>query len=690
MIAALPGGGGAAGDTPPLNDLREPVPDVKSGHAAATRRRFRYHAVTARGDAQTTLTAHFRRVTIMTIRRLTMRPISMHTLFATLALSLASLAGAAPLGAQGTLRELFCRGASGINLRVDLDPSPRDTADVVMVLEYKRPTTPPGNDVHRLEPGTCTWNPLGVAGVPVEPGRVRFDVRREAQRWSDPGTRSMDTTKRAAVFFPDPITLPRYLGDPNSYWKFFVNDATNLSTSYGALFESGVPTYVTIKGPVVLANDVRRDLLCRGGSAGLLYGGGTNAGDNLSKVLLTYRVSQGVPGPSGLGLSPGSCAWIDRTAMPAEPGAIAFITARNAQLKQTQSGSAVDRTPTAAERYPDVNTIPEYLKDPAHYWRFTVASRDPDSALTNGVWKRDLTSTIATTLPAAGPPVRSAPTTIPGGGDFRPGGAGTTTSITSVFDIKNVVVSPTLDNLVIGFQAAPNIVPVVTVTPAAGGPSVTIPVQGSAQGTMWRYVGSSKTPLARNTRYNYAINAPASGNARANSASGAFKTLGQSVTVAFTEIYLVSDGDADSNGELVFQAQTCPQYLLKPFELGTVIRNPLGWGDGPHRIDEKMTSYKDTVPDRFRVVVFGLEDDRTEGGAAGVQSYPYQHTHCTGNGPEPGRNSDWEWNSIMLDFDLTRYPGANGGEQFYKRAKPLRNGSSLAFEVRGYIQVTRQ
>ena len=121
-----------------------------------------------------------------------------------------------------------------------------------------------------------------------------------------------------------------------------------------------------------------------------------------------------------------------------------------------------------------------------------------------------------------------------------------------------------------------------------------------------------------------------------------------------------------------------------------MISKPLDWGDGPHRIDEKMTSYADTVPDRFRVVVFGLEDDRTTGGPAGIQSHPYEHTYCIGNGPEPGKNSDWEWNSIMLDFDLTKYPGASGGEQFYKRAKALRNGSSLAFEVRGYIQVTRQ
>ena len=72
------------------------------------------------------------------------------TSFAALVVSLVAMATATPLSAQGGLHELYCRGASGVNLRVELDPSPRDTAYVVMVLEYRRPTTPPGSDVHKL------------------------------------------------------------------------------------------------------------------------------------------------------------------------------------------------------------------------------------------------------------------------------------------------------------------------------------------------------------------------------------------------------------------------------------------------------------------------------------------------------------------------------------------------------------
>jgi hypothetical protein len=43
-----------------------------------------------------------------------------------------------------------------------------------------------------------------------------------------------------------------------------------------------------------------------------------------------------------------------------------------------------------------------------------------------------------------------------------------------------------------------------------------------------------------------------------------------------------------------------------------------------------------------------------------------------------------------MDLDLSKYPGAKGGEQFVRRSLPLRNGSTLAFEVRGYIGVTRE
>src|SRR3712207_7890259 len=42
----------------------------------------------------------------------------------------------------------------------------------------------------------------------------------------------------------------------------------------------------------------------------------------------------------------------------------------NAQLQQMLNGSAVDRSPTAAERYPDQHTIPVYMSDSNRFWVF--------------------------------------------------------------------------------------------------------------------------------------------------------------------------------------------------------------------------------------------------------------------------------------------------------------------------------
>jgi hypothetical protein len=43
-----------------------------------------------------------------------------------------------------------------------------------------------------------------------------------------------------------------------------------------------------------------------------------------------------------------------------------------------------------------------------------------------------------------------------------------------------------------------------------------------------------------------------------------------------------------------------------------------------------------------------------------------------------------------MDLDLSRYSGAKATEQFVRRSQPLRNGSTVMFEVRGYVTVTRE
>jgi hypothetical protein len=94
--------------------------------------------------------------------------------------------------------------------------------------------------------------------------------------------------------------------------------------------------------------------------------------------------------------NPSSCAWVQSGErgpyLPLsreEIGEIRFETPANAQLKETLHGSKVDRSPTAAERYPDARTIPAYMNDPNHYWNFFVVKPVNNSfvATGHGYWK---------------------------------------------------------------------------------------------------------------------------------------------------------------------------------------------------------------------------------------------------------------------------------------------------------------
>ncbi len=76
-------------------------------------------------------------------------------------------------------------------------------------------------------------------------------------------------------------------------------------------------------------------------------------------------------GRDGSGLPPGTCSFFgDQVFGPEDPVGIWFDTAANARQKPMLSGS-VGPLSTAAEQFPDAETIPQYLKSPNHYWRFT-------------------------------------------------------------------------------------------------------------------------------------------------------------------------------------------------------------------------------------------------------------------------------------------------------------------------------
>lgn len=75
-------------------------------------------------------------------------------------------------------------------------------------------------------------------------------------------------------------------------------------------------------------------------------------------------------------LQPGQCSWIDRGLRPGEPTELRLQIVSFAQLKKQLHGDPVDTSPTAAERYPDAQNVPVYLKDTNHYWSFFVYNTD--------------------------------------------------------------------------------------------------------------------------------------------------------------------------------------------------------------------------------------------------------------------------------------------------------------------------
>ena len=143
------------------------------------------------------------------------------------------------------------------------------------------------------------------------------------------------------------------------------------------------------------SNEIRcRGYSRPGGSAYVFFTIGTrpgSAGETIVTYEMAYTPSVRPAGLQGEGLQPGECSWVNRLIGDNGPFRIRFETLANAQLKQKLHGSAVDDSPTAAESYPDVNSIPRYLKVDRNYWSFIVPNTSQNSgffeATSHGYWK---------------------------------------------------------------------------------------------------------------------------------------------------------------------------------------------------------------------------------------------------------------------------------------------------------------
>jgi hypothetical protein len=116
------------------------------------------------------------------------------------------------------------------------------------------------------------------------------------------------------------------------------------------------------------------ELRCRGG--GLKFnstpGRTLPTGEQMMNVTINFIAGTQGAAVRRPNLNPGQCSWIDRGFRQGEPAQIRLEMVSFGQQQQALHGSPVDRSPTAAERYPDAQNVPQYLASADHYWTFWV------------------------------------------------------------------------------------------------------------------------------------------------------------------------------------------------------------------------------------------------------------------------------------------------------------------------------
>ncbi len=116
------------------------------------------------------------------------------------------------------------------------------------------------------------------------------------------------------------------------------------------------------------------ELRCRGG--GLRFnstpGNTSSSGEQMMNVTVDFTAGTQAAGGRAENLKPGQCSWVDRGFRNGEPTQIRLEIVSFGQQQQMRHGSPVDRSPTAAESYPDAQNVPQYLSNADRYWSFWV------------------------------------------------------------------------------------------------------------------------------------------------------------------------------------------------------------------------------------------------------------------------------------------------------------------------------
>ena len=467
------------------------------------------------------------------------------------------------------------------------------------------------------------------------------------------------------------------------------------------------------------------ELRCRGGE-GLYHIDTPGFGDTL---FLNFGWSEVAARADGSGLAPGNCSWIDRGVREGEPSQIWFsgpsgpdpVAQHLAKPGNFYSFWVynTNRGYLQATKHAPLQAPKEYVEQPPIVTRQTPAApEDPPIEQSKPPVIDQAEPPIVERQPpilvaespvvtkerskAADVLVRDLPVhtqVVKGSGIADQPVKGQ--SDRQLARLLKATVTPMFKGVAIGFPAHPGASPVIEIAKEApsgqwagdwryGAPLVrqgATALRKGATPTQVEYL-TSTSALEQGAGYHYLVTVPDPTGGLPLQTTGRFTALGQNVKVVFTSIRVLSDSDDEGAGELSFDfSLNIGETNGKRRTLGS-LEQPLAWESGQrHRIESLMLPlFIERGRDRLRIMVSGFEDDRSI--PAGCPLAPRD--------PKPFENArpkDDCWgdhNHAKGEFDLSKYPGNSASFPFtLSSMAPEARGATLAFDVSGYVEITR-
>ena len=488
-----------------------------------------------------------------------------------------------------------------------------------------------------------------------------------------------------------------------------------------ALAVTLAPLWVTPAAGQYLAG-----LYCRGG--GLTFRVHANPSPREAGEVtleMPVRPSPAEAGLEGQGLAPGTCAWAVRDGMTPEPRVL-YVDVPAAS--DPPPGTDLD---AAVRSWPNAQNLQAYLANPSNFWQFAVdvGTHSPVVASYQHYPWAGVPGTVGVIAGAPEEPLprptgqRPRPTERDGAqvdpfDPSRPRTPGNDTSDVARHNtmLRDVHVEVTDRNVIITFKARQNARPFVRLRDPQGAARGWHVNTGNVAAGEYRFElaeydrqGHREAPrpweLQRGATYGYEITVPAGDGVQAQSRIGTFRVWDQTVTVQITELTVLDDSDDTGSGELVFYARAArpptpaeransgTDYVsigrLQGNGLGGEYTDPADWNSGHHQVYQPPVEIVvEHAPMQFRVVVGGDDDDGnliTCNATVGSLS-----NEMTDANPTPSKNCERERNFAIYEVDLSGHDGTEVRLPFYAHSLIGHGGVALAFEVRGYIVVSRQ